>query len=51
MSKAKLNYLLDGVIAIAFIVSTLSGVVFLFAGSGGYQGGAQPGVPDGDAGH
>ena len=43
MSKTKLNYLLDGVIAVAFIASTLTGVVFLFAGSGGYQGGRNPG--------
>jgi cytochrome b subunit of formate dehydrogenase len=42
MSKVKLNYWLDGVIAIAFIASALSGVVFLFAGSGGYQGGRNP---------
>ena len=39
MSKTKLNYLLDVVIAIAFITSALTGIVFLFAGSGGYQGG------------
>lgn len=43
MSKAKLNYVLDAVIAVAFIASALSGVVFLFAGSGGYQGGRNPG--------
>jgi cytochrome b subunit of formate dehydrogenase len=42
MSKTKLNYLLDAVIAFAFILSALSGVVFLFAGSGGYQGGRNP---------
>jgi len=42
VSRAKLNYLLDGVIAIAFIASALSGIVFLFAGSGGYQGGRNP---------
>jgi cytochrome b subunit of formate dehydrogenase len=42
MSKTKLNYLLDAVIALAFILSTLSGIVFLFAGSGGYQGGRNP---------
>jgi len=43
MSKTKLNYWLDAVIALAFILSALSGVVFLFAGSGGYQGGRNPG--------
>jgi len=42
VSKAQLNYLLDGVIAVAFIASALSGIVFLFAGSGGYQGGHNP---------
>jgi hypothetical protein len=35
----KLNYLLDAVIALAFILSLVSGVVFLFADSGGYQAG------------
>jgi len=39
MNKAKLNYLLDIVIALAFLLSALSGLVFLVAGSGGYQGG------------
>jgi cytochrome b subunit of formate dehydrogenase len=42
MSRTKLNYLLDAVIAFAFILSAMSGVVFLFAGSGGYQGGRNP---------
>jgi hypothetical protein len=42
MSKAKFNYVLDVVIALAFILSTLTGVVFIFAGSGGYQGGRNP---------
>jgi cytochrome b subunit of formate dehydrogenase len=42
MSKTKLNYLLDAVIAFAFLLSALSGIVFLFAGSGGYQGGRNP---------
>ena len=39
MKKAQLNYWLDGVIAMAFMLSALSGMVFMFAGSGGYQGG------------
>jgi hypothetical protein len=42
MSKTKLNYWLDVIIAFAFILAALSGVVFLFAGSGGYQGGRNP---------
>jgi len=43
MSKTNLNYWLDAVIAVAFLLSALSGIVFLFAGSGGYQGGRNPG--------
>lgn len=43
VSKAKVNYLLDVVIALAFILSVISGMVFLFAGDGGYQGGRNPG--------
>ncbi len=39
MQKARLNYWLDGVIAMAFMLSALSGMVFMVAGSGGYQGG------------
>ncbi len=42
MKKAQLNYWLDGVIAMAFMLSALSGMVFMFAGSGGYQGGHNP---------
>jgi len=34
-----LNYWLDVIIALAFILSAISGMVLLFAGSGGYQGG------------
>jgi len=41
--KVRLNYMLDMVIAVAFILSALSGLVFLGAGSGGYQGGRNPG--------
>ena len=40
MSKTRLNFMLDALIAVAFLMSALSGIVFLFAGSGGYQGGA-----------
>ncbi len=39
MSKTKLNYWLDLIIALAFILSAISGMILLFAGSGGYQGG------------
>lgn len=42
MRKATLNYMLDMVIALAFVVSALTGVAFLFMGEGGYQGGRNP---------
>ena len=38
MSKAKLNYLIDVIIGLSFIVAALSGIVLFFAPSG-YQGG------------
>ena len=38
MSKAKINYWVDLVIGIAFVLSALSGMVLFFAPSG-YQGG------------
>jgi cytochrome b subunit of formate dehydrogenase len=41
-NKVWLNYALDAVIALAFILASISGLVFLFAGSGGYQGGRNP---------
>jgi cytochrome b subunit of formate dehydrogenase len=37
---AKINVLTDLVIAISFVLCAVSGVVFLFAPSGGFQGGA-----------
>jgi len=43
MSKAKMNYLLDAVIALAFVVSTVTGLAFVAMGSGGYQGGQNAG--------
>lgn len=39
MTKTRVNYLLDLVIGIAFIISAVTGIAFLFMGSGGYQGG------------
>ncbi len=42
MMKAKLNYLVDALIALAFVISAGTGVMFLFMGSSGYQGGANP---------
>jgi len=43
MNKAKLNYLLDAVIGLAFLLSGVTGIAFLLMGSGGYQGGRNPG--------
>lgn len=43
MNKAKLNYLLDAVIGLAFLLSGVTGVAFLLMGSGGYQGGRNSG--------
>ena len=41
-NKARINYYVDIIIGISFIVVALSGVILLFAGSGGYQGGRNP---------
>ncbi len=43
MNKVKMNYLLDVVIGLAFLLSAATGIAFLFLGSGGYQGGRNPG--------
>ncbi len=40
MKKTRLNYMVDALIALAFVLSALTGLVFIFAGSGGYQGGS-----------
>ena len=42
MSKARLNYMLDAVIGVAFLISSVTGLAFLLMGSGGYQGGRNP---------
>lgn len=39
MNKTKLNYALDMVIAVSFLMSASTGIAFLVMGSGGYQGG------------
>lgn len=40
MSKGKVNYIVDVVIGLGFLVSAFSGIVLLFIGSGdGYRGG------------
>ncbi len=41
-NKARLNYYVDIIIAISFVVVALSGMILFFAGSGGYQGGRNP---------
>jgi hypothetical protein len=42
VNEAKLNYLLDVVIGLAFALSGATGIAFLLMGSGGYQGGRNP---------
>lgn len=39
---AKTNLAVDGVIAVCFILTAVSGLYFLFGPSGGYQGGRNP---------
>jgi hypothetical protein len=39
MSKKNLNYALDTIIGLAFVLSAVTGIAFLLMGSGGYQGG------------
>ena len=39
MKKVSINYLLDAVIALAFLISAAGGLSFLAMGEGGYQGG------------
>ena len=39
MNKTKFNYWLDVVIALAFLMSAITGIAFLFIGPNGYQGG------------
>jgi hypothetical protein len=41
--KAKINYFVDVVIGLGFLLSAVSGIVLLIAGhSGGFQGGRNP---------
>jgi hypothetical protein len=42
VSKAKLNFVVDAMILIAFLAATLSGVVLMTMPHGGYQGGRNP---------
>jgi hypothetical protein len=41
-SKAKLNFVVDAMILIAFLAATVSGIVLLTMPHGGYQGGRNP---------
>jgi len=41
-TKATVNYVVDLIIAVGFVLATVSGLVLLFAGPGGYQGGRNP---------
>jgi hypothetical protein len=40
--KAKINYVVDVIIGIGFILSLISGIVLLFTPRGGYMGGRNP---------
>ena len=41
--KAKMNYVVDIIIGVGFILSLISGIVLLFGPQGGYMGGRNPG--------
>ena len=41
-SRAKINYWIDVIIAVSFIISLVSGLVLYLGPSGGYQGGRNP---------
>jgi cytochrome b subunit of formate dehydrogenase len=43
--KARINYWVDILTGLAFVAAAASGLVLLFAGSGGYQGGRNPRYP------
>lgn len=40
---ARVNVLIDAVIALSFLICALSGLYFLYGPTGGYQGGSNPG--------
>jgi len=42
-NRMKLNYVVDIAIGVAFIAAAVTGIAFLFLGSGGYRGGTNPG--------
>jgi hypothetical protein len=39
MNRNYVNYALDAVIALAFVIASVTGLAFMAMGSGGYQGG------------
>lgn len=39
MNRAKLNYMVDALLALLGFISGISGIVLLFMGEGGYRGG------------
>jgi cytochrome b subunit of formate dehydrogenase len=41
-NKARMNYLIDIVIAVGFLISAISGFILLFNSSNGYMGGRNP---------
>jgi len=41
-ARARINYWVDVLIAVAFVLAGVSGVVLLAAGPGGYRGGRNP---------
>jgi len=42
MKKTRLNFLVDMALFVAFVLSAMSGAVFLFLPHGGFQGGRNP---------
>jgi hypothetical protein len=46
LHKAHLNYWVDILVGLSFAAAAVSGLVLLFAGSGGYQGGAIPAMAE-----
>lgn len=42
LSRARIQYYMDIIIGISFLVVAVSGIILFFAGSGGYQGGRNP---------
>lgn len=42
MKKITINYIIDIIIGLGFLVSVITGVILFFNTSGGYQGGRNP---------